>query len=213
MLLVLKSSEEKCPPVSESLANAQIEVKKSRFIAEIFYVQNAAKVREFLKEQKNKYKDARHVVHAFVLADGNVMGCSDDGEPGGTAGKPVLDVLKGSGVVNAMISVTRYFGGVLLGTGGLVKAYSDAAKAVIDKVVSENLLEEKIERKAFEFSSGYELYEALKKICLKFEAVNLVEDFSESITIKGEIPLSNQTLFSKAVEELSLGKIVPTFVC
>ena len=111
----------------------EIVIKHSRFIAEVFPVQTQSQARELLKEQKQKYFDSTHVVHAFVIGKNcEVLGMSDDGEPSGTAGRPVLDVLKGSGCTNIMLTVTRYFGGTLLGTGGLVKAYSDSAKAVLE---------------------------------------------------------------------------------
>ena len=109
-------------------ATAELNVKNSRFISEVFPVSSQADAREKLHELKKKYSDATHVVHAFVVgASGEVNGMSDDGEPSGTAGRPVLDVLKGSGLTNILLTVTRYFGGTLLGTGGLVHAYSDSA--------------------------------------------------------------------------------------
>ena len=99
----------------------ELVIKHSRFIAEVFPVENQAAARELLKEQKQKYFDSTHVVHAFVIGkNAEILGMSDDGEPSGTAGRPVLDVLKGSGCTNIILTVTRYFGGTLLGTGGLV---------------------------------------------------------------------------------------------
>ena len=110
-------------------------IKGSRFISEIFPVTTQNEARELLKAQKTKYFDATHVVHAFIIGDtAGIMGMSDDGEPSGTAGRPVLDVLKGSGITNIMLTVTRYFGGTLLGTGGLMVAYREAAKAALDKM-------------------------------------------------------------------------------
>lgn len=185
----------------------QIEVKKSKFIAEVFAIKNASQVREILKAQKQKYRDARHVVHAFVLADGNVMGCSDDGEPSGTAGKPVLDVLKGSGLEDAMICVTRYFGGILLGTGGLVKAYSDCAKLALTQIAEKNLLEERVEKKEFDFSVSYDLYDVVKKIIVRYGSSELKEDFQEAVHIVGEIPQKDFDLFCKEISESTFGKI------
>ena len=164
-------------------------------------------MREILKAQKQKYRDARHVVHAFVLADGNVMGCSDDGEPSGTAGKPVLDVLKGSGLEDAMICVTRYFGGILLGTGGLVKAYSDCAKLALTQIAEKNLLEERVEKKEFDFSVSYDLYDVVKKIIVRYGSSELKEDFQEAVHIVGEIPQKDFDLFCKEISESTFGKI------
>lgn len=110
--------------------SAEIVVKKSRFIADVFPVSSAEEAYDILARVRKKYWDAKHSCHAFVVGpSGGTAHSSDDGEPQGTAGKPILQVLTGSGVRNCIIVVTRYFGGVLLGTGGLVRAYTDAAKA------------------------------------------------------------------------------------
>lgn len=101
--------------------------KRSRFIAVASPCDSEAAATALLSDLKSKYWDARHNCYAYVLKDGTAR-FSDDGEPHGTAGKPILDVIKGSGVTDVIITVTRYFGGVLLGTGGLVKAYSTSAR-------------------------------------------------------------------------------------
>ncbi len=104
--------------------------KKSRFIATVFPVKTEEEAVAIIEETKKKYWDARHNCFAYVIGSKNeLQRFSDDGEPSGTAGKPILDVLTGEGVHNALIIVTRYFGGTLLGTGGLVRAYQSASKA------------------------------------------------------------------------------------
>ena len=104
--------------------------KKSRFIATIRRCESEEEAAAFMEEMKKKYWDARHNCSAYVLgARGELTRCSDDGEPGGTAGRPMLEVLLGEGIRNIAVVVTRYFGGVLLGTGGLVRAYTQAVKA------------------------------------------------------------------------------------
>ena len=109
--------------------SGEIEEKKSRFIATLRPVESEEEAVAFIEEMKKKYWDARHNCHAYVLgASGQVMRYSDDGEPGGTAGKPMLEVLLGSEVRNVAGVVTRYFGGTLLGTGGLVRAYTQAVQ-------------------------------------------------------------------------------------
>ena len=114
----------------------EIEEKKSRFIATVRAVASEAEAQDFINEMKKKYWDARHNCSAFVIGEnGELTRCSDDGEPSGTAGRPMLEVLKGSGVRNVAVVVTRYFGGVLLGTGGLVRAYSDATRAGLNNSV------------------------------------------------------------------------------
>lgn len=108
----------------------EITEKKSRFIANVVPVSSEEEAVEFIESMRKKYWDARHNCYAYVIGErGEIQRFSDDGEPGGTAGKPILEVLMGEGVSNAAIVVTRYFGGTLLGTGGLVRAYGASAKA------------------------------------------------------------------------------------
>lgn len=106
------------------------EEKKSRFIATIRKCESEKEAAAFIEEMKKKYWDAKHNCSAFVIGSrGELTRCSDDGEPGGTAGRPMLEVLTGEGLHNVAAVVTRYFGGVLLGTGGLVRAYTQAVKS------------------------------------------------------------------------------------
>lgn len=110
-------------------ASAEIVEKKSRFIADIFPVSTEEEALECLEKIKKQYWDARHHCWAYVIRGEQILErCSDDGEPSGTAGKPILEVIKGAGLLNTLIVVTRYFGGTLLGTGGLVRAYTSASR-------------------------------------------------------------------------------------
>ena len=110
-------------------ASAEIVEKKSRFIADVFPVSSTEEAMEYLEKVKKQYWDARHHCWAYVTGVENVQErCSDDGEPSGTAGKPILEVIRGQGLHNVLIVVTRYFGGTLLGTGGLVRAYTAASR-------------------------------------------------------------------------------------
>lgn len=113
-------------------AAAEITEKRSRFIASVRPVSNEAEALEFLNGLKQKYWNATHNVYAYIIEENNIMRYSDDGEPGGTAGLPVLEILKKECLTNIIVVVTRYFGGVLLGTGGLVHAYSKSAKAGVE---------------------------------------------------------------------------------
>ena len=113
-------------------AEAEIVEKRSRFIANVKPVKSEEEALEFLNGLKQEYWNATHNVYAYIIEENNIMRYSDDGEPGGTAGLPVLDILKKEGLSNVIVVVTRYFGGVLLGTGGLVHAYSKSAKEGID---------------------------------------------------------------------------------
>lgn len=109
---------------------AEVTEKKSRFIANIFHVENVTEADEKIKQINKKYYDAKHNCYAYIV-DG-IEKCSDDGEPSKTAGAPMLDILKKNQFTNVLVIVTRYFGGILLGTGGLVRAYSEATKRAIE---------------------------------------------------------------------------------
>lgn len=117
-------------------STAEIVEKKSKFIANVFYVESQEEANKCIEEIRKKYFDARHNCFAYsVLAEeGIVNRFSDDGEPLGTAGSPMLNILNSNNITNTLVVVTRYFGGILLGTGGLVRAYSDAAKKAIDSI-------------------------------------------------------------------------------
>ena len=115
-------------------ADAEIVEKKSRFIGQIFPIHSEEEAQRIVNEIRKTHYDARHHCFAYVLGEKNeIERCSDDGEPSGTAGRPMLDLLVGAGVHDALAVVTRYFGGVLLGTGGLVRAYSAATKEALQK--------------------------------------------------------------------------------
>ena len=107
--------------------------KKSKFISHVRPAATEAEALEYLAEIRSRYADARHNVYAYVIDENNIFRYSDDGEPSGTAGMPVLDTIRKSGLVDVVALITRYFGGTLLGTGGLVRAYSGSAKMGIEK--------------------------------------------------------------------------------
>lgn len=116
--------------------SAEIVEKKSRFIANVKPVKSEEEALEFLERMKKQYWDARHNCFAYTIGENfQIQRCSDDGEPSGTAGKPMLDVLLGEGIHDTIVVVTRYFGGTLLGTGGLVRAYQRATKAGLEESV------------------------------------------------------------------------------
>lgn len=120
---------------TQSVVQSEIEIRKSRFLAELVNVSSIDEARAKIAAIKKRYPDARHHCSAYVITAAGrnpIHHSSDDGEPAGTAGKPMLEVLKHSELENVLVVVTRYFGGVLLGTGGLVRAYSQATQAVID---------------------------------------------------------------------------------
>lgn len=197
---ILISIPEASMPIPE--AAAELTVKKSVFRAEVFYTDNAQEAKETVKRQKDQYRDARHVVHAFVIGEsGAVLGCSDDGEPAGTAGQPVLAVLKGSGITNILVTVTRWFGGTLLGTGGLVKAYSTAAKEALAKVHTEPL----IQKAEFTCECSYENHNPLLRAAAHLPISFAQTEFAQTVRLSGSIPLAYCDEFSKLVTEITKG--------
>lgn len=182
----------------------ELVVKNSRFIAEVFPVCSQEEARNKLREVKDAYKDATHVVHAFIVGlQGEVCGMSDDGEPSGTAGRPVLDVLKGSGITNILLTVTRYFGGTLLGTGGLVHAYGDSAKKVLAVCKSEPY----VEKKSVFFVAEYSLYEAIKRHYANYNLSNIKESYADSVEVNASIWASEVEQFCNEIKNLSKGKV------
>ncbi len=183
-------------------------IKGSRFLSELIPCESQAQARELIKSQKAKYADATHVVHAFVIGTGaEVMGMSDDGEPSGTAGRPTLDVLKGRKCTNALLTVTRWFGGTLLGTGGLVKAYSGGAKQVIEKADSMGLFTEFVKKQDFHFTTDYSLYKLIKNNLENYSIYDLAEDFGSEITLSGKIKEDDFSSLAERLLNLSNGKI------
>ncbi|MCR5217317.1 YigZ family protein [Treponema sp.] len=184
--------------------STELNIKNSRFLAEAFIAESQAQAREILHSQKEKYSDATHVVHAFITGKkGEVNGMSDDGEPSGTAGRPMLDVLKGRGITNILVTVTRWFGGTLLGTGGLVRAYSDSMKAILDKCQYEEL----IEKKSFSLEASYGEYESVKRLLSLYHISDVEEAFESSITIKANIWLTEYEDLAGKLKDLSRGRI------
>jgi len=159
--------------------SSEIVEKKSKFIANLFYVQSQEEAEEKIKEIKKKYHDARHNCYAYSIMtkDGIINRMSDDGEPSGTAGNPMLNILIKKELVNVLIIVTRYFGGILLGTGGLVRAYSDATIEAIEKA---EFVVEKIGYE-LEIILNYQEFEKLQYYCEKNEISIINTEYEEKI--------------------------------
>lgn len=183
----------------------EIFIKGSRFLAEAIPVESAEGAKEILHTKRELYIDANHVVYAFIVgANGEVMGCSDAGEPSGTAGKPTLAVVKGSGITNFILTTTRWFGGTKLGTGGLVHAYSDCAKAVLE--IAETC--ELIAMKNFEFSISYGYFEQIKRFLSSLLVEELQENFADNITISGKIKEQEYATLAEYIKNLTNGKFI-----
>ena len=195
--------------ILKSYINYEETIKGSRFLSELFPCDSQATARELVKSQKAKYADATHVVHAFVIGPGaEVMGMSDDGEPSGTAGRPALDVLRGRACTNTVLTITRWFGGTLLGTGGLVKAYGNGAKGVLAAADEAGLFEELVAKRAFSFTTDYSLYKLIKNNMELFHISSLNEDFGTEISITGEIHESEYQVFISKLLDISNGRIL-----
>ncbi len=171
--------------------------KRSKFIANLYYVETKEEAEEKIKELKKKYFDARHNCSSYrVMEDGNIIDkASDDGEPSGTAGGPMLNILQKNNLCNVLVVVTRYFGGILLGTGGLVRAYSDVTLMAIEQ-------SEKVEvylGKEYEIRVEYSNLENLKYYCRK-NNINITKiEYSNQIMCNLE--MENQKI-SKFLEDI-----------
>ena len=165
--------------------SAEIVEKKSRFIANIYNVESKEEAEEKIKQIKKKYYDAKHHCFAFSIIEENgiTQKSSDDGEPSGTAGAPILNIIKSNNLQNVVIIVTRYFGGILLGTGGLTRAYTEAA----GKVVEQSELIQKEPGMEVELEIDYNDNEKFKYYCQK-NNVNIIKiEYTENILYKIEL--------------------------
>lgn len=181
--------------------------KHSRFLGFAIPCGSERQAAEIIASKRKEYWDARHAVYAYVLSDGTAR-FSDDGEPHGTAGKPVLDVLKSSNLENVLIVVVRYFGGILLGTGGLVRAYTAAACAALEKAEKFRIAE------GDEFSAtvGYGDYDRLVFL-LKEEGAEITEsDFSDSVNIKFSVRSDKSAKCLERINEAFSMAFSPEFV-
>ena len=164
---------------------AELIEKKSKFIATIYYIESVKDAENIIKDHKKKYFDARHNCFAFrVLQNGeNVNRFSDDGEPSGTAGAPMLNLLEKQEITNTLIIVTRYFGGILLGTGGLVKAYTEASKIALEKTK----IVEKAEGLELIFTISYSDFQKFQYYMQKNQIKMIKNEYLEQIKCTVEI--------------------------
>lgn len=181
----------------------EITIKKSRFIANVLPVETEQEAIDFIENIRTKYWDATHNVYAYSISDNNISRCSDDGEPSQTAGVPILNVIKGHELTNIAVVVTRYFGGTLLGTGGLVKAYSTSARLAIDKaqIIKKVLCNE---------VSLIVEYTLLGKVMTYINNSNYkLKDiqYLDNVVVNLYIPTFNIEEFDKNIQDISAGNI------
>lgn len=192
---------EKYITVSNS-ATAEITEKKSRFIANVCPVKTEEEALSFLAETRKKYSDARHNVYAYSVRENNIARFSDDGEPAQTAGLPIMDLINKEGITDVCVVVTRYFGGILLGTGGLVRAYTKSAKeglSLAEPVIMQVCREIGIE-------CDYTLLGKIQARVIErgFEISEPV--YSDKVTLFLYVPAGDAEDFSKDITDLSNGK-------
>ena len=181
--------------------------KKSRFLAEVRLVKSEEEALKFKEEKKKQYWDATHNCYAYVIGERKeLMRCSDDGEPQGTAGKPMLDVLLGEDLYNTAVVVTRYFGGTLLGTGGLVRAYS--------KAVQEGLKESRVITKYHgiltEIGIDYTGVGKLQYLFAKNQIPIIDSQYAEDVKMQILIPAKEEGMIKKAVTEATNARATVT---
>lgn len=180
-------------------------VVNSRFIATLEPVFSVEEARAFMARIKKEFADASHNVPAYIIGGGNTVTeyCSDDGEPAGTAGKPALAVLRGSGLGDVAVVVTRYFGGTLLGTGGLVKAYTESTQMVVQAVGRGRRVQVHVAMVAI----PYNLLERVRLMVRRNNGEVIGEDFAEDVTMTLQFPVESMGGFQSELNELSSGKV------
>ncbi|MCQ2506313.1 MAG: YigZ family protein [Lachnospiraceae bacterium] len=178
--------------------------RKSRFIAEMCFCETEESAEEFIKAEKKKYYDAKHHCFAYIIGNAKeIKRYSDDGEPQRTAGMPIMDVINGSGLTNICIVVTRYFGGTLLGPGGLVRAYQGAAKLALENAV----IGEQKDSLIVTFVTNYKASNAVLNYC-QTNSVEILETvYLEEVTFKCLIFPENEEKFITDITNLTLGSV------
>ena len=178
-------------------------IKRSEFIANVSVCRSDVEAKEFFAHTAERYRDATHNCRAYFLADGTEYS-SDDGEPSGTAGKPILNAIKHTGLVNAAVVVTRYFGGVKLGVRGLIDAYGQTAQKALE--LAGNV--ERIMTKKLAVSLGYPSMGNISRLLESAGAIALEWSYAEEVSVTGEVPVSEYERVARELEELKARGII-----
>lgn len=199
----MPSVEPRVIPARE--ARTEIRVVNSRFIATIAPVFSVQEARAFIERVEHEFEDATHNVPAYLIGHGasTIAHCSDDGEPSGTAGPPALAVLRGSDLGDVAVVVTRYFGGTKLGTGGLVRAYSQAVREVLS-IVPRAM---KVPTHTVLIETPYRLFEKIRRLVNLSSGQILDEAFAGEVTLSVRLPQHRLAEFQETLRELSRGQI------
>jgi uncharacterized YigZ family protein len=185
----------------------EIVVVNSRFITAVNRADSVASARDFIARQRTAMPDASHHVYAYRIGGESsvIEGMSDDGEPSGTSGPPTLAVVRGSGLGDIVLVTTRYFGGTKLGTGGLVRAYTEAAQTALATLPTTL----KVAKVLLGVELPYSLYESAKRIIAQYNGVIESEDFAETVSMYVLLLQSDQDAFSKQIITLTAGQVTP----
>lgn len=185
----------------------ELVIQRSRFIASADYTPTVAGARAFVDEMRREFGDATHNVYAFAVGYGASVthGMSDDGEPAGTAGRPALAVVQGSGLGDVCVVITRYFGGTKLGTGGLVKAYTEATRLVLEEIPRTI----KAEKKTVRLTIPYHFFEPCKRLVETFGGAIDAEEFGPEVTLTATFVVDQLEGFSEALAEATSGQVTP----
>ncbi len=186
-------------------AETEFTEKRSWFIGHVWPVEEEAQARAYIEQTKKKYHDARHNCWCYVIRSGGVVRYSDDGEPQGTAGQPMLGVFQKEGVENFCCVVTRYFGGVLLGAGGLTRAYGRSAKDALDAAGISVVRP----WTAVEVGCPYPFFERLKLELPPLHGLEGEHAFGANITFRALLPQGSEEAFAQRLRELSAGGFAP----
>lgn len=184
----------------EHNVEAEIVEKKSIFIANIYPIVDEEDAQKKLNEVRKKYRDAKHNVFAYRITNGTER-YSDDGEPSGTGGMPILTILRGENLQNILVVVTRYFGGILLGTGGLVHAYSDATKSALEKIEKKEM----ILHSQYKVTINYELYQTVEYYCRTNNIKIINSIFLDVVVLEIIVKKEKEETLLKKIVELSNG--------
>lgn len=184
-------------------AESEFTEKRSRFITHLYKVETEAEALARIEEMKKKYYDARHNCWCYLLQEGGVVRYSDDGEPQGTAGQPMLNVFQRENVENVVCIVTRYFGGILLGAGGLTRAYAKAAKDALDAAGKARMQPFSV----LLLECPYPMFERIKLLIEGHEGRIESSDYGAAVTLTFLLPVQRTADFSAALTELSGGQM------
>ena len=184
-------------------AESEFTEKRSRFTTHLYKVETEAEARARIEEMKKKYYDARHNCWCYLLQEGGVVRYSDDGEPQGTAGQPILNVFQRENVENVVCIVTRYFGGILLGAGGLTRAYAKAAKDALDAAGKARMQPFSV----LLLECPYPMFERIKLLIEGHEGRIESSDYGAAVTLTFLLPVQKTADFSAALTELSGGQL------